>query len=234
MLNYKKTRLTATSTSPIVEGAGISQEGMALVAIRTENGRTEIQPSTGVSGEIFRGFSYDRVSAPEVLGHAGFSTVDSSKPFNLTRTPITDMVGVFIDGTKADIEAGKAPSVAGKVALDGSDLYFHSDDDDKDFRFQIHYKPTYEEAVTYGERHDRGVALPNEVSGACGLIVGGTISTTCWDPTVDWTDTSKAHPSLGADGLLTIGGPGEVLTELVIEEAPASGEDGVLTVSYTR
>jgi hypothetical protein len=233
MLNYKKTRLTATDSAPIVEGAGITQEGMALVVVRSE-GQSEIQPSTGVAGEIFRGFSYDRVSAPEVLGHSGEANVDASKPFDLTRTPITDMLGVFIDGTKATIEAGKTPSAGGVVALDGMNLYFHADDDGKAFRFQIHYKPTYEEAIMYGERHDRGAALPNEVAGACGLIVGGTISTTCWDPTVDWTDTSVTHPTLGADGLLTIGGPGTKLDMLIIEEAPTSGEDGVLTVSYTR
>jgi hypothetical protein len=233
MLNYKKSRFTATDVAPIVEGASISQEGLALVVVRGE-GQSEIQPSTGAAKEVFRGFSYDRVSAPEVLGHAGESVVDSAKPFDLTRTPMADMVGVFIDGTKATIEAGKTASAAGSVALDGMNLHFHSGDDGKEFRFQIHYKPTYEEAIMYGERHDRGVALPNEVAGSCGLIVGGSISTTCWDPTVDWTDTSVTHPSLGVDGLLTIGGSGTLLDMLIIEEAPTSGEDGVLTVSYTR
>tara|TARA_Y100001963_G_C6765817_1_gene442142 strand:+ start:746 stop:1447 length:702 start_codon:yes stop_codon:yes gene_type:complete len=233
MLNYKKTRLTATSSHPIVEGAQINEEGLAMVKVRSE-GQTEIQPSTGAAGEIFAGFAYHRVSSPSYLGLAGTSTVDASKPFDLTRVPNEDMIGIFIGSTKLTIEAGTTPSAAGTVALQGSKLHFHSDDDGSEFRYQIQYTPSYEEAITYGDRIDRGTALPTEVAGACGVIVGGEISTTAWDPTVNWADLSVKHPSLGANGLLTIGGSGTKLDFLVIEEAPAMGEDGVLTVSYIR
>ena len=236
MINYQKTRFTKTDNSNVMSGVMIHDEGLALAASR-EDGELVVEPSKGASGEIFAGFSYERTKRPTVLGAVVKETVTTevlASGLLLARLPIAGQIGVFIDGTKVAVDVGtdsSAPGAATAVSLYKGVLYFHADHADKAVMAQYRYEPSLEEARTYGEGNEYNQTPASYEVGVTGRIVGGTVSTTCWDPSVDWSDESKMHPSLGADGLLTIGGSGTVLKNLLIRNEPGQGSP-YLTVEF--
>ena len=65
--------------------------------------------------------------------------------------------------------------------------------------------------------------LAGNKMGQCGLIVLGQIATSCFDASCDWTDV--LHPNLGPDGILTVGGNGELLHNVVVQNAPSAEQE---------
>lgn len=223
MINYQKTRFTNTDSSAVETGVMINDEGLALVAKR-DGDQMVIAPSTGASNEIFAGFSYERTRRPEILGFVQEETIKVADGLRLLRTPIAGAISIRVDGTKMNIDIGNtAPAANTAVALDGDQVIFHADHDGKTVRVQAHYEPSLEEARTFGEGNEFGQTPASYEVGVCGRIVGGIVSTTAWDPEADWADESVMHPSLGADGNLTVGGSGTLLSNLLIRRAPGQG-----------
>lgn len=231
MINYQKTRFTKTDSSAVESGVMISEEGLALIAKR-EGADLVIRPSQGAAGEVFAGFSYERTSRPDVLAMVAESVVVVNETFLMARAPIAGQLAVFIDGTKVTVDlAAEAPVDGTTVNMDGQELYFHASAAGKSLRVQMRYTPSLEEARTYGEGNEFGDTPASYEVGVCGRVVGGTLSTTAWDPAADWADESKLHPVLGADGLLTIGGSGTELKNLIIKTAPSQGNP-YITVEF--
>lgn len=233
MINYQKTRFTNTDSSAVESGVLINDEGLALIAKR-EGENMVVAPSMGQANEVFAGFSYERTRRPEVLGNVEAGTVvfADQPAIKLARVPNAGAVAVFIDGSKVDVDAGTgAPAAATAVNLDGDMIYFHGDHDGKSFRVQYHYTPSLEEARSYGEGSEFGQTPPSYEVGVVGRITGGIVDTTAWDPEADWADESVMHPSLGENGLLTVGGSGTKLTNLLIKRAPMNGS-AYLTVEF--
>lgn len=233
MLNYRNTIFTQTDSSPVAQGEIIQEEGAALVLLR-EGSKAVIKQSTGAADEVFAGFSYERTRRPEILAGIHESVIGSDLMVRLERTPEPGKIAVFVDGSAITVEVGSsAPADGTTVNLDGSVIYVHSSAEGKDVRVQFLYEPSVSEARTYGEGTEFNQTPASADVGVCGRILGGEVSTNYFDVEADWADETVIHPSLGADGRLTIGGSGTVLTNLAIKEAPNS-EKAFLTVEFIR
>lgn len=229
MLNYESTRFVKTTQSDVVEGAAFLDEGIAAVYVR-DGGTTRIQPSTGAAGEVFAGFSLETNVPPQFMPFVTEFTI-AGGVVELPRLPIAGQIAVFIEGTKAALGAGaSAPDSAGEANLDADTLAFHADDEGKSGTVQFMFEPSVTEAmVVTGSGPISG--LPSAELGVIGLIQTGEISTSYFDANADWTG-SELHPSLGADGKLTIGGSGTELTSVVIKSAPSAASPYLTVESF--
>ena len=230
MLFQNATAIVQTQEADLLPGEVIHEEGVALVWTR-EGGHSFLRLSTGAANEVFAGFALARSMPPANMNRVEEFVIDATKKFTASRVPNAGALLVKIDGTKATQEANAAPSAEGIVGVQGADLYFHADDIGKKVRIQYAYELTVTEARSYTADAPIG-GLPSNVEGRIAYIKLGNVATSMFDPTADWSADNVLHPSLGADGLLTIGGNGTVLKGLIIKQAPTT-ERGYLIIETT-
>lgn len=217
MISQKYTRVFMNEHRPVEPGVVIAEEGMALVYVRTA-GETCVRPSTGAAGEVFAGFSWTRNSVPATLPMVIETKVPASLTVHLDRLPIAGQLLVRVGGDALDL-VGSAPADATEVRLVGQDLTFHADHVGQNLMIQLQYEPTLQEArQILGDNLIGGLASSAEQM--IGLLTRADICTSFYDASADFT--SAMHPSLGADGRLTVGGNGTVLTNVTIVEAPSA------------
>lgn len=227
MIVQKYSRLFRTEHFDVQAGVVIEEEGTALVFVQ-EGGKTVVRPSTGAAGEVFAGFSQSRNSPPTYIPHAFNSAVPASLVVELPRTPLAGQILVKLDGVKADIVAG-APAASGEVQLVANVLTFHADDAASALYVQFIYEPTLAEARTIlGDMPIGGLA--STYQGVIGATLHGTVATTMYDASVDWSGV--VNPTLGVDGRLTVGGVGTKLTNVQVMQTPITdaGSYGALVV----
>lgn len=232
MLVQKLTRFHFTEHRKVEPGIVVQDEGIALVYSKV-SGDTYVRPSTGAAGEIFAGFSVSRNCPPQFipkvigLSDDGSTTiVPTSGVLDLGHVPVTGQILVKIDGEVATIGAN-TPSAAGSVQLVGQKLYFFTGttdpvvagDTEKDLYVQFIYEPTIVEArMILGDAPIGGLpSTPQEVIGVTCRMEA--IGTTYYDASVDWATTFT--PRLGANGVLTTGGSGTLLTNVVVMSGPS-------------
>lgn len=233
MLYNNATDIVMTQEHDLLPGTIIHEEGLALVWTK-EGGETYLRPSTGATGEKFAGFAISRALPPATQVRIEEGTIDATLKFTSARLPIAGQLLVLIDGVKAEQEAGTAASAAGKVGVNGADFTFHEDDKNKEFKIQYAYELTHIEARQYTADAPVG-GLSSNVMGRIGYIKLGNVATSMFDPTVNWSDDTVLSPNLGADGRLTIGGNGTLLSGCIIKKVPAAGgfEKSFLVVEMT-
>lgn len=221
MIIYHNTRFTKTTQAESVPGAPIDEEGFALV-YRSVNGKNQVDLSQGAADEVFAGFSLSRAVPPGRLPRVEEAVVDDGV-VQLARAPLSDSVFVTIDGTPAGTigVSGSAPAAAGDVNVDGDQLLFNAGDDGKSVYVQYHFEPSYQEAKDMtGDAPIGGDPAPEY--GVVGLLLeANPITLTNFDSSVDWSGVM--HPTLGANGLLTVGGAGVELTQYVVVGTPSAG-----------
>jgi|TARA_B100000214_G_C23974348_1_gene631954 hypothetical protein len=224
MINYANTLFVKTSEGDYVPGEPITDEGMALV-FKKHDGKTKLGLSTGADdSEVFAGFSISRAMPPGMLPFITEGTVSDQGKFVAGQKLDQSNFAIFLDGTAVDsskVSVGSsAPANAGEVAVDGDTLYFNDADKGKAVKVQSTYEPTVAESrLIHGEGPIGG--NPSAEMGIVGRVITATkLTISNFDVTVDWA--SAVHPSLGADGNLTVGGDGTVLTNWVVSEAPTS------------
>lgn len=220
MLFTNATDIVQTNEADLLPGEVISEEGQALVWVR-ENGKSYLKVSTGAANETFAGFAIARLLPPTHQVAVEEFTVDATGRFTAGRLPEAGGMLVKIGGVKADQEADDAASAAGKVGVEGSNLYFHADDVGKKVYLQYGYVLNAVEARSFLADAPIGGLAANQL-GRCGYIKLGNVATNMFDFAADWNDDSVLHPSLGANGRLTIGGSGTVLKGVMIKQAPTA------------
>lgn len=228
MINLQATRILKTDFKPLAAGVLFEEEGQAMVAVK-EDGVLKVRPSLGLDGEVFVGFSYARAIPPQFMPKVETFVIPDNGVVELMRTPVLTQMLVKIDGTKATAIGNSATAPeAGAVNSQKNVLYFATADKGKKGSIQYLYEPTISEAreVT-GDIPQGGV--PGQVMGQAGLIVVGTVSVSTFDASVDWSGV--VHPNLAANGMLTVGGDGELLTNVLVENSPtAENEFLILSV----
>lgn len=230
MLFQNATDIVQTQEADLLPGEVIHEEGVALVWIR-EDGHSYLRLSTGAANEVFAGFALARSMPPQYMNRVEEFVIDATKKYTASRLPEAGKLLVKIDGVKADQEATASASAAGKVGVQGADLYFHADDIGKDVRIQYAYELTVTESRSYTADAPIG-GLASNIEGRAGYIKLGNVATSMFDPSADWTADNVLHPVLGPNGLLTIGGTGTVLKGCIIKQAPTT-ERGYLIVEMS-
>lgn len=226
MLFLNATDIVQTQEADLLPGEVIHEEGVALVWTR-EGGKSYLRLSTGAKGEVFAGFALARSMPPAHMNRVEEFTIDSTKKLTASRVPTAGALFVKIDGTKAEQEATGSASGAGKVGVQGGDLFFHEDDVGKKVYIQYGYGLSVVEAQSYLADAPIG-GLASNVIGRCGYIKLGNVATSMFDPAVDWSADNVLHPSLGPNGMLTIGGTGTELKGCMIKQSPTSDRGYVI------
>lgn len=225
MINQKFTRTLDTAHSPVLDAHLIEEEGFALIYVKQGNDMV-VRKSQGAANEVFAGVALSRNAATARLPLAleGIE-IDQAAGYTLPRIPISGQIRILIDGSAATVQAG-APAAAGEVQLTADALAFHAGDDGKSMDIFFMYEPTVTEARQYTGDAPVG-GLPHQAVDMIGLFTEGDICTNMFNASVDWS--SAVHPSLGADGLFTVGGSGEKLSNVVVMHAP-NGENAFLVL----
>lgn len=223
MLVQKYTRLFLTEHRPVEQGIALTEEGIALVAVKQGND-TVVRPSTGAADEIFAGFSLTRNSPPKTIPWVGEGRVPTTGSIELPRLPMAGQILIKVGGVVRDVVA--AAPAAGEAYLNARVVTFHADDVGAEYTIQMQYEPTVSEARTIlGDAPIGGIsAAAQDVTG---VVTRGDVATTNYDASVDWSGVIT--PRLGADGTLTVGGQGTVLTNVQVISAP-SAENSALVV----
>lgn len=223
MLDLKNTRFFNTEQRPVVAGHVISDEGAACIYVK-DGQETKTRMSTGAADEIFAGFSLSRNVPPSFLPNAEEGVV-SDKPVTIARLPIAGQIGISVAGVALTVVAGDpADETEAKLAADV--VTFHADADGDKYEILYQYEPTVGEANMLTGDAPIG-NLSSTVMGSIGLITDGDVSTSFFDAGADWS--GAINPTLGVDGLLTVGGSGTVLKQVTVLNTP-SASNPMLTV----
>ncbi|AXG66532.1 putative structural protein [Dickeya phage vB_DsoM_JA13] len=218
MLYQIATDIVMSNEADLLPGEVIHEEGVALVWHR-ENGKNYLKLSRGVQGEIFAGFAMARNMPPAYQIMVEEFTIDATLAYTLQRQPKAGQTLVKIAKTKADEVTGGAAPDAGEVAFDGAELKFNSADIGKKVHIQYAWELSVSEArAITGDAPVGG--LPTNIRQRVAYIKLGNISTNMIDASADWQNDTVLNPSLGAGGLLTIGGNGTLLKGVIIKKAP--------------
>lgn len=223
MLNLNAQYVSKTDFGALAAGVQIQEEGQVMVYVK-EDGKTVLQPSAGVKGETFAGFALSRAIPPHWLPKVEEFFFDKNEPvYRCQRTPVAGKYLITINGVKATVETdGDKPAAAGHVDLVRDELRLADADHGKKVSIQYMYEPTVTEALEVTGDLPHGGLAGNKM-GQCGLIVLGQIATSCFDAGVDWSNVM--HPHMGPDGILTVGGNGELLTNVIVQNAPTTEQE---------
>ena len=221
MLYQIATDIVMTQEGDLLPGVAIHEEGVALVWHR-ENGKNYLKPSEGVSGEVFAGFAMSRNLPPAFQVFVEELTIDATLSYTLRRLPKAGQSLIKIAGTKADATVGEDnPTDAGDVHINGAELLFASADLGKKVFVQYASELTVSEARSITGDAPIG-GLSANIRQRISYIKLGNVSTNMIDASADWSNDAILNPSLGAGGLLTVGGAGTLLKGVIIKKAPDS------------
>lgn len=214
MLNFSGSNIVSSTTRKLAAGTGNIGEGLALVA-KYENGELRVAPSTGASGEIFVGVSFNNRSIDKTYPVATTRyTADSNGLIVLPHAPLPSALKVVDSGGTTLTSAASAAT--GKYVLKGNTLTV---DANLVVDVAYDYSPSVVEALARQGDTWPGIGAV-ALQGVTGVIEAGDIQTNQFDPTADW---SLKTVKLGANGRFTTGGSGVTLTGVIITQIPVEG-----------
>lgn len=207
---YIDTRIVDSSEAILAEGAQVTQEGQAMVAVPGKG----ISPSTGEANEIFAGFAMNQLCGIPVLEPYGIAVeeflVDSSAKVTVQFAPISNSVALINLETDAAIAS---PTVTGKTIA-------------ATMTAGMKVKVVYRYALTNIQaRAMMGDAQPGGPAGAivgqCGLAKRGVIYTSCFDTSVNWAAATAIKLAKG--GFVTDqSGTGTALAGAYVVKVPTA------------
>lgn len=228
MLDPRTSLYRDTINRPAADAAMLNESGFACVYTR-ENGITQVRKSTGAAGEVFAGFNLTRTVPPQQMTKVVEASVPANKTIHLPRTPILAQLLVKVEDTKLTIVADVADLAEDSVVLEGDTLTFHDTQVGGDLYIVFAYEPTVNEAKELtGDMPYGGLAEPT--TNTVTLVTkADSLGTSFFDASCDWSDATKIHPKLGANGNLTLDGSGTELKNITILAAP-TGETPFLQI----
>ena len=217
MLQLRETRVIRSTHSPVLSGALIPEEGMALV-YEKENGETKVKLSTGVAGELFAGVSLSRNTAPGSLPYVQETVVPANGILELVRAPIAGQLLVKVAGVAVAVGA-VAPLDATAVQLSGSQVKFFAGQAGKTVTAQFLYVPSVIEARSViGDGPIGGLA--STAQDVIGVIKDAQFATNAFDAAVDWS--VALYAKTGPGGRFTVGTLADHIFNVVVKNAPSA------------
>jgi len=227
MLNLTASKIARSEELPFSPAAPVTAVGQALV----QNG-TFVKPGTGGAGELFVG-----VALAQPLTLLNFPAVESlvanaSGIVTLANTPIAGTLRVYAPDLTANLTVGTPASNTTEYSISGATITEHVSRAGKTTIAYYQFVPTTAQArLIQGDIQPGGAA--SLTTGTVGVIRAGTVFTSEYDPTVDWTTANPAI-KVGANARFTIGGAGAAVPNAQVISAPTySGSSGGGVASTT-
>lgn len=207
MLNLTASTLHRSYEYPIAPEARLVAAGCCLVAGKQAG---TVAPSTGVDGEVFVGFSAAQQMTLFSVPHSEELHTDSAGKAKLAKEP----------------EAGTlfSPDKTGLTATN-KEVDFGSTLADKDVTVHYRFVPTTVEARFLQGDGPAGGAAAISI-GTVTTCVAGTIYTSEYDTTVDWSNLTGKVIGVGANGRVTAGAASAIkcpIPNARVVAAPSSG-----------
>lgn len=215
MLQMRNTRLYKSLFENLAPGAAVQEEGVALSYVKV-NGETFVEP--GVDGGRFAGIAIARNVPPAVVPLVEEGVIGSDGKGKLTRAPIAGQLLVTVAGVVFDV-VGAAPQ-AGEVKVSGADYEFNTADAGHKATFQYMYAPTVSEARTLvGDAPYGGLAA--NALGTVGVVKQGSVATSFFDASADWSNTTYAKLANGGKFVPATANTG--IVGVVVKNSPSVG-----------
>jgi hypothetical protein len=214
MLDFTgKTKIVDSKEFPLVSGASISAEGMALINY-LDNGVERVKPCNGADAGVFVGFSYGYTLTPLQKAKVAKFTVPAVSPYTatLTDTPISGQIAI-VNASGTEQTVGDPSADADTYSLNGTVLTFHAGQAGKVVTVTYKYSPTALE-LTFEDKVMNTSFAPSEVTNSIGCILKGEVYTDQFDASAAWTASSTVK--LGSNGVLTDAGGGATVSCTII------------------
>jgi hypothetical protein len=214
MIKLYGTRFFESVQEQLAPGVSISEEGQALSYVKV-NGTTYVAPSSALDSS-FAGVSIARNSPPATVPVVEEHNVTGGQ-VTLVKTPKSGQLLVKINGTAATPVVG-APA-QGHYSLTNNVLTFNAADEGLPVFVQYVYVPTTEEArQILGDAPYGGLAA--NLMGTISVMKRGTIATSFFDASQDWTTTLYAK--FGDGGLFVPGTANDHIPNVRVKNSPSA------------
>lgn len=232
MIDFYHSRQDRSVTRQVNSSTVVTDEGMLLVVDPSQP--NSVKPSAGAAGEQIAGFSVSQQLSPSYLPYVDNGVPNASAEFTTSFTPISGSLFI-IDTTTGTVQtAGTPGSNPNQYSISGNVITFNTAQKNDTMLIQYRYVPT---AVQW--QAVQGNVLPGGDSGALlnvvGVIVAGDIYTSIYDTSANWQSTSAPIiVSTSANGMVTIGGSGTVISPTVRVLAPPTATNPFLGLSISN
>lgn len=236
MLLLSKSDIVKSRTRPLAAGVFTMPEGAGLISVR-EGGLLKVKVAAGAAdSEVFAGFALNERAAPSlfpaVIENATVVLVAAGKWGVVINRPVvgTARVSYASSGTALTLDAGST--------FDGGEYKVSTLPDGRTFIEVVEadlgkklnivytYTPTIDDLMFIGGDNSP-VTFSNITSiiQETGVIEGGTVYTSDFDPTVDWAGLAASTAiKLGANGIVKTAGNGATIPNARIIEAPSADQ----------
>lgn len=212
MLNIQSSTIYRSVETPFDQSAALVAVGCALVAGNTAG---TVKPSTGAAGETFVGVSLSQPLTLANFPRMESLTVNASGQITLSKSPLAGTLRVG-----ADLTPGTPASVATEYSISGNVITVHASLIGTVVSVVYQFAPTVTEArAIQGDIPPGGAA--SLTMGTVGVVLAGTVFTSEFDTTVDWTVANPAI-KVSANGKFTVGGTGATVPNARIVQLPSS------------
>ncbi len=203
MLLHTKNRVVDSAERAVASGTTITAEGCALVADYTD-GVFGVKPSTS-SAAPFVGVARAQQLTPLLASKVERFTVGASKVVTLSKIPTAytslRIYDVTADADLAVDSTGPASSILAVLTAATATVTTHSTQVGHELEFSYRYVPSAQDALDLQGNIPAGGAA-SLILDSVEVIEIGDVYTSEYDPTADYTDTSKSV-CIMAGGLFT-------------------------------
>jgi len=227
MIDWKRTYYERADATPIALGSTVSKVGQGLVSVLV-GGEEHVKPATGGGGETFAGFALFRQLSYSTAPQVQSVVVPGSAPYEVDlkfNNLIAGQLRVYDVLNATDLAIVGAPPVAGEVQPDyvAGKLTFNAAEAGLEMTVYYRWNLTVAQAETLFYQAPTNYPEPNYF-GQVNVMKGkGRLYTGDYDASLDWSTVAAGTITLGADGILTVGGAGPLVPGARVIHAPAVG-----------
>ena len=226
-IDLKRTHSYRTDSIPLAVGATVSEEGQGLISVLV-GGVEHVLPSAGAGGETFAGFASFRQLNYSTAPNVELLTVPAAAPYTIQlqfNNLLAGQVRVYDVLNAVDLLVVGGIPAAGQVNVNVTTglLTFNAAEGGLLMKIYYRWNLTVYQAQTYYYQAATNYPDPN-FFGQVGVMKGkGRLHTSYYDQSIDWSAVAPGTITLGAAGILTVGGAGPLVPNAYVVKAPDVG-----------